>query len=61
MWKEIKYCPAPTNMIVMTKIDDVNGSRNIQRLKFDGKLWWIADGTMYVYYTPTHWDYDWDI
>lgn len=62
MWKEIKYCPAPIGTIISTKIDDGNGSRNEQRLKFDGKLWWLADGTMYVYYTPTHWDYisHWD-
>jgi hypothetical protein len=40
---------------VMTKIDDENGRRNEQALKRQGNLWWYPDGSMYVYYTPTHW------
>lgn len=32
------------------------GSRRIvEPLKRQGKLWFLADGSMYVYYTPTHW------
>lgn len=23
-------------------------------LKFD-RMWWLPDGSMYVYFTPTHW------
>lgn len=42
-------------LIVQTKIDDVDGIRNVQRLKRIGRLWFHADGKMYVYYTPTHW------
>lgn len=45
---------APEGVVVLTKIDDVDGCRNEQRLKRRGNLWWLADGSMYVYYTPTH-------
>lgn len=38
-----------------TKIDDSNGCRNVQKLKRKGRLWFFPDGSMYVYYTPTHW------
>jgi len=27
----------------------------IQDLKLVGKLWYFPDGSIYVYYTPTHW------
>lgn len=43
------------NEVVDTKIDDNNGLRNNQQLKFRNNLWWFPDGSMYVYYTPTHW------
>lgn len=46
---------APENIVVMTKIDDANGARNEQALKRKGRLWYYADESMYVYYTPTHW------
>lgn len=54
---------APECIIVMTKIDDELGVRNEQKLKkltrpgADRPLWWAPDGSMYVYYTPTHWRY----
>ena len=58
MWKKITEYPAPLNTIINTKIvDEEKGSRNEQELKFDGKLWWTPDGSMYVYYTPTHWKF----
>lgn len=41
--------------IVETKIDDEAGVRNEQLLKRQGNLWFLADGSMYVYYRPTHW------
>lgn len=41
--------------VVETKIDDSYGVRNEQTLKRMGRLWFFADGSMYVYYTPTHW------
>ena len=46
---------APEDTPVLTKIDDEKGARNEQPLKRRGRLWWFADGEMYVYYTPTHW------
>lgn len=57
MWKSILKHKPPTNLAIMTKIDDGNNSRNECLLKFDGRLWWTPDGGMYVYYTPTHWKY----
>lgn len=48
---------APEDVEVMTKIDDAHGARNEQTLKRRGRLWWNPDGSMYVYYTPTHWKY----
>lgn len=46
---------APEDAEVMTKIDDEDGVRNEQTLRKRGNLWWYPDGSMYVYYTPTHW------
>lgn len=41
--------------VVDTKIDDERGSRNETPLQRQGRLWFFPDGSMYVYYTPTHW------
>ena len=46
---------APEGQVVETKIHDAHGERNVQPLKRDGRLWWFEDGSMYVYYAPTHW------
>jgi hypothetical protein len=46
---------APEGVLIETKIDDAEGVRNEQRLKRRGRLFWTEDGSMYVYYTPTHW------
>lgn len=43
--------------IVITKIDDSYGVRNIQYLQLYKRNWFTPDGIMYVYYTPTHWKY----
>lgn len=41
---------------VLTKIHEPgNIERNVQVLKRSGTLWFLSDGSMYVYYTPTHW------
>lgn len=45
----------PENEVVETKIDDSRGCRNQQELKRVGNLWFYPDGSMYVYYNPTHW------
>lgn len=46
---------APLNEVVETKIDDERGERNHSLLKRQGRLWFVPDGSTYVYYTPTHW------
>lgn len=46
---------APEGRVVETKIDDVGGVRNVQTLKRIGQLWFVPDGSVYVYYWPTHW------
>lgn len=51
-WHEIKL--APVGEVVETKIDDERGERNHSILKRQGNLWFTPDGSMYVYYTPTH-------
>ena len=45
----------PERTTVLTKIDDEHGVRNEARLRRSGRLWFFEDGSMYVYYTPTHW------
>jgi hypothetical protein len=52
-WKSI--ATAPEGLVVMTKIEDVCGTRNEQPLKRRGRLWFFPDDSMYVYYAPTHW------
>ena len=54
-WNSIAY--APEGVAIETKIDDEHGPRNIQVLTKRNNLWWVSDGSMYVYYTPTHWRY----
>lgn len=57
MWTETKLLLPPDGVIVETKLDDAKGVRNEQKLKRRGNLWFFPDGSMYVYYTPTHWHY----
>lgn len=45
----------PEGEVVETKVDDASGCRNKQKLKRQGRMWFLPDGWMYVYYTPTHW------
>jgi hypothetical protein len=52
-WQPIET--APEGVTVETKIDDGKGVRNVQDLRRWGSLWWFTDGSMYVYYQPTHW------
>lgn len=54
-WVECGKLLPPDGQVVMTKIDDANGCRNEQELKRSGRLWFLPDDSMYVYYTPTHW------
>jgi len=52
-WISVKENPPKDGQVVMTKI--ANPDRNEQTLKKSGNLWFYPDGSMYVYYTPTHW------
>lgn len=54
-WIKIQDELPPHGAVVQTKIDDENGERNVQNLKLQGNLWFVPDGSMYVYYRPTHW------
>jgi len=55
VWQPIATHNPPEGVILNTKIDDVGGIRNNQKLIKKGNLWWYPDMSMYVYYTPTHW------
>lgn len=59
MWKKTSDILPPVGVVVMTKIDDDRGVRNVQPLRRHGRMWLYPYGTMYVYYTPTHWRYNW--
>jgi len=52
-WKSIDS--SPENEPIMTKIHDGDGIRNEAVLVRIGRLFFIADLSTYVYYTPTHW------
>jgi hypothetical protein len=54
-WIEISQQLPPQGKVVNTKIDDAKGCRNEAHLKLQRNLWWFPDGSMYVYYQPTHW------
>lgn len=65
-WSELDAAPGsgwipcdnqlpPEKEVVETKIDDEKGCRNEAKLYRQGNLWWMRDGSMYVYYRPTHW------
>ena len=47
---------APEGVIVETKLEGANGTRNEQTLIRRGRLWYLpGEDDMYVYYAPTHW------
>lgn len=54
-WIKCSDALPPKDTAVETKIEDADGCRNVARLQQHGNLWWFADMSMYVYYTPTHW------
>lgn len=51
VWTSTKS-PPPEGVIVDTMISDISGERRKQRLYRKGRLWFIPDGSIYVYYTP---------
>ncbi len=56
-WFSVNFCKPHAGKVVLTKVVDEYGTRNVQELFLRGSLWFIPDGSMYVYYTPTHWRY----
>ena len=54
-WIKVSEQLLTEETVVETKIDDGKGCRNVQKLKHRGRLWLFPDGSMYVYYEPTHW------
>lgn len=54
-WNKCSEVLPKDGVVVMTKIDGDGNPRNEQPLKLSGRLWFLPDGSMYVYYTPTHW------
>lgn len=52
-WQPIST--APEGEAVETAIIDRDGERNTTTLVRKGRLWFMPDWSMYVYYTPTHW------
>ncbi len=55
MWIETAKELPPEGEAVLTKISDEHGDRNEADLQRRGRLWFLPDSSMYVYYTPTHW------
>lgn len=54
-WISVEERLPPENKTVETRIDDGKYIRNEQELKRRKNFWYLPDGSMYVYYTPTHW------
>jgi hypothetical protein len=54
-WMKTSEVLPDDGMVVNTKIHDEKGCRNEGPLKRRGNLWFVEDGSMYVYYRPTHW------
>lgn len=54
-WRSIET--APNNVVVWTKIHDAEGERNVTQLTRQNGLWFFPDFSMYVYYSPTHWQH----
>lgn len=57
MWYKVLDKLPPNGVVVETKIDDENGCRNKGQLYRNHNLWFLPDGSMYIYYVPTHWRY----
>ena len=55
MWTRTDVMLPPEKLVVETKIHDCGGCRNQGKLMRKQGLWFMTDGSMYVYYTPTHW------
>lgn len=54
-WTKTSDALPEDGSVVETMIADEHGVRNEAHLVRRNNLWWFPDGSMYVYYTPTHW------
>lgn len=45
-----RYLPADGEVV-----DAMDSGGHVQPLKRDGNLWFVPDGSMYVYFTPKMW------
>ena len=54
-WISVNNLLPQEGIVVATKIADARGARNFSRLIRKGNLWFTPDMSMYVYYSPTHW------
>lgn len=54
-WTSVLDSLPPEGVEVSVKIDDDQGLRNCTTLIYNRNLWWTADYSVYVYWTPTHW------
>jgi hypothetical protein len=51
VWRNADSDPPPEGVVVLT----MSPGGIQQKLKRCGRLWFVEDGTMYVYYTPQFW------
>ena len=52
-WKRVSDSKPDKGVLVATKCEDENGTRNEQNMTYDSNLWFA--GSTYTYYSPTHW------
>jgi hypothetical protein len=50
-WTPTETMPPPENVVV----DAMDSGGHVQRLVRSGRLYFVEDRSMYVYFTPTHW------
>lgn len=51
LWRDATTDPPPEGILVET----ISPGRMRQQLFRNGRLWFVPDGKMYVYYTPHKW------
>lgn len=54
-WIKVSNILPTEGEVVETKIDEGGKVRNEGVLRRIGRLWYLPNRSMYVYYTPTHW------
>ena len=54
-WIKLEDLYPPEDVVLETKIDDGQKIRNECDLILHEGLFFFADMSMYIYYTPTHW------